>query len=256
MKHLWYPNPQHIPVVGHRGICAKYPENTLVSFAAAIELGVNLIEFDVNVTKDNQLVVIHDNTIDRTSNGAGLTRDYTLAELKKFDFGSHFSPAFQGAQIPTLREVLDLVMKAPDTLLLNVEIKDYTPECVDMTIAMLTEYGLTERVVIACFDAQVLRYVQENYPQYRTQGFPARNMKRHDERIYDHMFGMGIPIRTNDAQLQEDIAFAKSKGILAWLYIADTVESVQRCVDFGCDNITGNNPGVALKYLHSKGLHK
>ena len=78
MKELWYANEHHIPVLGHRGICAKYPENTMPSFAAAIALGVDLIEFYVNMTKDGQLVVIHDKKIDRTSYHQVLTRDYTL----------------------------------------------------------------------------------------------------------------------------------------------------------------------------------
>ena len=99
MKNLWYASENHIPVLGHRGIAAKFPENTLPSFEAAIDLGVDLIEFDINVTKDNELVVIHDNTIDRTSDRQGLTIDYTLAELKTFDF-SYGKEAFKGVTIP------------------------------------------------------------------------------------------------------------------------------------------------------------
>ncbi|MBQ8758543.1 MAG: glycerophosphodiester phosphodiesterase, partial [Clostridia bacterium] len=104
IKNLWYAREDHIPVLGHRGICAKYPENTMVSFEAAIALGVDLIEFDVNMTKDGELVVIHDNNIARTCDHEGLTRDYTLAELKSFDFGCKFSEKFKGTQIPTLKE--------------------------------------------------------------------------------------------------------------------------------------------------------
>lgn len=101
-KDLWYATPTHIPLLGHRGNRAQYPENTLVSFASAIDMGVDLIEFDVNLTKDEELVVIHDNSIDRTSDHTGLTRDYTLQELKSFDFGSWFGEKFRGTQIPTL----------------------------------------------------------------------------------------------------------------------------------------------------------
>ena len=256
---LWYANEHHIPVLGHRGICAKYPENTIPSFKAAIELGVDLIEFDVNMTKDGQLVVIHDNDIARTSDHQGLTRDYTLAELKSFDFSAKFKDTFAGVQIPTLREVLELVVASSDTLLLNVEIKDTAHETVDMTVAMLHEFGLADRAVIACFDAEIVRYTKAAHPEMRTQGFPGRYMKNFTEETYDCMFGMGIPISWKDCteeSIKADVAFAKSRGILAWLFIADTEEATERCVAYGTDNITGNNPEVALNTLRKMGLHK
>ncbi len=258
MKDLWYANEHHIPVLGHRGICAKYPENTLPSFEAAITLGVDLIEFDVNLTKDGHLVVIHDNTIDRTSDHQGRVRDHTLAQLKTFDF-SGGKPGFAGVQIPTLREVLELVVRSYDTLLLNVEIKDMDHAVVDQTIAMLREYGLSERAVIACFDAEIIRYVKAAHPEMRTQGFPGRYMKNFTEDTYDCMFGMGIPMHKaecTDEAVRADIDFARNRGILAWLYIADTEEAVRRCVAFGTDNITGNDPEVALTTLRKMGLHK
>ncbi len=259
IKDLWYARENHIPVLGHRGIRAKYPENTMVSFIAAIELGVDLIEFDVNLTKDGELVVIHDNTIDRTSDQTGRTRDYTLAELKSFDFGGKFGEEFVGTQIPTLREVLEYVAKNTETLLLNVEIKDYDHAVVDVTVAMLHELGLAERSVIACFNAEVVRYVKSAYPEMRTQGFPGRYMSNFTEETYDCMFGMGIPISWNgctDEQVAADIALARSKGILAWLFCADTPEAVERCVRLGMDNITGNDPAVALEVFRRLGLHE
>lgn len=259
IKKLWDPRPDSIPVLGHRGICAKYPENTLVSFAAAIDLGVDLIEFDVNVTKDGELVVIHDNEIDRTSNHTGLTRDYTLAELKTFDFGGWFGEEFKGAQIPTLREVLELVNSRSKTLILNVEIKDMTEEAVDKTTAMLTQYGLTDRCVIACFDAAVIRYTKAAHPEFRTQGFPGRYMQNFTPETYDCMFGMGIPISwggCTEEQIMADVAFANARGILPWLFAADTEEGVRLCVKCGTANITGNNPEVALTTLRKMGLHQ
>ena len=256
-KDLWYARENHIPVLGHRGICAKYPENTMVSFEAAISLGVDLIEFDVNVTKDNVLVVIHDNSIDRTTFETGLTRDYTLEELKSIDFGKKFNEKFSGETIPTLREVLNLA--APHSeLLLNIEIKDMNHSTVDDTIAMIREFGLEQRCVIACFDAEIVRYTKKAYPFMRVQGFPGRYMKNFTEDTYDCMFGMGIPIGWKDScdeVIKADIEFARSRGILAWLFCADTVEDVKRCVDYGCDNITGNNPEVALRTLREMNLH-
>lgn len=192
----------------------------------------------MNLTRDGELVVIHDNSIDRTSDHTGLTRDYTLAELKTFDFGVRFSENFKGTKIPTLREVLELVNSKSGTLLLNVEIKDMTHECVDKTVAMLHEYGLAERSVIACFDAAVIRYTKSAHPEMRTQGFPGRYMQNFTEETYDCMFGMGIPIGWGDCtdeKITADVKFARSRGILAWLFCADTPEAVRRCVGFGTD---------------------
>ena len=257
-KDLWYATGNHIPVLGHRGICEKYPENTMLSFRKAIDLGVDLIEYDVNMTKDGQLVVIHDSEIRRTSDHSGLTRNYTLEELKSFDFGGYFGEEFKGLQIPTLSEVLTLVKNSCPNLLMNVEIKDMTHETVDKTVEMLKQFGLADRSVIACFNAEIIRYTKTAFPEIRTQGFPGRYMINFTEETYDCMFGMGIPIHWGDdeASIRRDIAFAKERGILAWLFTADTEESVKYCVKLGADNITGNNPEIALTTLRALGKHR
>ena len=94
--NYWTQSENNIFVAARRGFCAKYPENTMLAFKKAIELGVDQIETDIRITKDNQLVLIHDATLDRTTNGSGKVCDYTLDELKQLDAGN-------GEQIPTLR---------------------------------------------------------------------------------------------------------------------------------------------------------
>lgn len=89
-------------IMGHRGAAALEPENTLVSIARAMEIGVDAVEIDVHLSKDGEIVVIHDSTVDRTTNGTGPVRSYTLREMKAFDAG-------KGETIPTLQEVMDLV---------------------------------------------------------------------------------------------------------------------------------------------------
>ena len=86
-----------ILVAGHRGMKTYFPENTLLSFAKALELKVDMLEFDLNLTKDKQVVVIHDNTLDRTTDGTGLVHDYTLAEIKQLDAGSWFGSKHRAA---------------------------------------------------------------------------------------------------------------------------------------------------------------
>ena len=107
-------------IIGHRGYPAKYPENTLAAFEAAIEAGAVMIELDVMLSRDRKVVVIHDATLDRTTNGKGSVADLTLAELKQLDAGSWFDAQFVGQQIPELSEVLDLVN---GRAYVNIEIK-------------------------------------------------------------------------------------------------------------------------------------
>lgn len=99
---------QNPKIIAHRGASGYCPENTISSVKKALEIGVDLVEIDVHLSKDGEVVVIHDETIDRTTNGEGLIADYTLEELKKLDAGTWFGEDFEGEQIPTFREVLEL----------------------------------------------------------------------------------------------------------------------------------------------------
>ena len=95
-------------ILAHRGANKHAPQNTIPAFLKAIELGADGVENDVHLTKDGELVICHNYTIDETSDGKGNISDYTLEELKKFDFGSYFSPDFAGTKIPTLHEFLEI----------------------------------------------------------------------------------------------------------------------------------------------------
>ena len=105
-------------IFAHRGARCAAPENTLPAFAVALDMGVAGIELDVHRSADGQLVVIHDFTVEKTTDGQGAVEALSAAELRRLDAGSHFSPAFAGVQIPLLEEVLELV---GDRCLLNVQ---------------------------------------------------------------------------------------------------------------------------------------
>jgi glycerophosphoryl diester phosphodiesterase len=121
-------------VVGHRGWRDKYPENTLVSFRAALDLGVDALEFDLHLSRDGHVVVIHDDTLDRTTDAKGPVQARTLAELKRLDAGGWLDPRFAGERVPTLEEALDLV---PPSVLLYAEVKDYRPEMVEKLVPLV-----------------------------------------------------------------------------------------------------------------------
>ncbi|BAL92117.1 putative glycerophosphoryl diester phosphodiesterase [Actinoplanes missouriensis 431] len=152
--------------VAHRGYAAAAPENTLPAFEAAVRAGATIVEFDVRVTADGVPVVIHDRTVDRTTTGRGRVWDLRWDEIAELDAGVRFSPAFAGARVPSLAEVLDLLRPAPPELL--VEIKSpATLDEVKTVIAELASRDLVERTVVQSFDPDVLRKAREIAPELR-----------------------------------------------------------------------------------------
>ena len=107
-------------ICAHRGANETHPENTLAAFREAVRLGAHMIEFDVQITKDKQLVIMHDKSVDRTTNGKGLVSDLTLSEIKKLDAGSWKSKDFIGEKVPTLKEALAVF---PKNIWLNIHLK-------------------------------------------------------------------------------------------------------------------------------------
>lgn len=139
-------------IVAHRGARSVAPENTLPAFAAALEMGVDGIELDVHLSRDGQLVVIHDFALEATTNGHGLVTTHTASELAALDAGSHFSPQFAGTGVPTLDEVFDLV---GDRCLVNVEIKSEEPEggpAADALVTLLRRRNLRDQVIVSSFN--------------------------------------------------------------------------------------------------------
>lgn len=245
-KLLFNKTDTDVVIAGHRGICALYPENTMLSFRKAIEAGVDQLEIDINMTKDRELIIMHDGRVDRTTEKSGPVRQYTLAEIKQMDAGSHKSYEFRGEQIPTLNELLDLV--APTEISLNVEIKDYTFETVDKTVRLLFDYGMQDRFVIASFDANIIQYAHQKFG-VMTQGFPDSMQGNFSNETRDHMYAVGIPMNRLTKQLCAEYV---ADGIQPWAWCPDTEEDVQKAVDCGARLITCNNPLPALKLLKNK----
>lgn len=165
MKH----NGETPMVFGHRGAAGHAPENTFASFQLAQRMGVDAIELDVRLTLDRQLVVIHDETLERTTNGSGFVREHTLSELKGLNAGWRFSLdnrtypfRDQSLQIPTLAEVL---CTFPD-LFFTLEMKDTSPTAADFVVAVCTQYDVLNRVSIASHeDWKFLLHVRSACPE-------------------------------------------------------------------------------------------
>lgn len=156
-------------IVGHRGVAGTYPENTRVSVQAAINLGLSWVEVDVQPTKDNVLVVCHDHTIDRCSNGKGRIDEYTLAELKQLDFGAWFDPRFAGETIMTLEELL--VLAAEHDLGLNIEVKvdkHDVASVVQQLKAQLDQSPLVaDKILLSSFSHDIILQLHQHCPGYK-----------------------------------------------------------------------------------------
>lgn len=155
---------QQTKVIAHRGSKGTHPENTLAAFQEALRVESDGIELDLHLTKDQQLVVIHDESVNRTTNGKGKVKDMTLYEIKQLDAGSSFSPAFKDEKIPSFQEVLDLLVKEDFKGLLNIELKtdhEPYPGIEEKVIQIMKQHKWLFQVVYSSFNYDSLIRMKE-----------------------------------------------------------------------------------------------
>jgi glycerophosphoryl diester phosphodiesterase len=151
-------------VIAHRGASAYYPENTIESFQGAIAMGADMVELDVQLSRDGEVVVFHDEKLSRCTNGKGRIADYTLMELKKLDAGTWFSKEYKDAKIPTLIEALTL---CKDKIAVNVEIKteaiteNISGGIEEKSMNIVEMKGMWEHVVFSSFDPRAIKHLKE-----------------------------------------------------------------------------------------------
>ena len=241
-------NPKII-VEGHRGYCARYPENTLVSYHAALELGVDAVEFDVWLTADKVPVLMHDGNCRRTCGVNRHLRDMTLAEVRELDAGyaEKFGDTYlgQGIGVPTLEEALELFARERPTVKLGVEIKEYTEETVDLTVALLKKYGFFDTCWFYAFNARTIKYIKTQY-NGRTMGYPDVQMKENFAGLYEYYDEIGLSMAFVHSEL---CPFYISKGMPVHMYCADNISDVELCIELGADLITANDPIPLMKRL-------
>lgn len=156
------PNPS---IIAHRGSSTHAPENTIAAFELAVAQNADGIELDVKLCADGQIIVIHDQIVDRTSNGSGKVLDLSLAALKELDAGSWFSPDFVGESIPTLREVFEAVGKKT---FINIELTNYASirdELPDKVIDLVRKHNMEGSVLFSSFNPLALRRVHKLLPE-------------------------------------------------------------------------------------------
>lgn len=245
--------------IAHRGASAAAPPNTLAAFEKAIELGADGIEFDVHFSADGVPVVIHDFTVDATTDGSGRVADLTLAQLKQLDAGTRFDPAFTGERIPTLDEVLEAVSGRRGwggELLLNIELKTTSPGDNGLERAVITlveQHSLSRRVLFSSFNPFSLRRAKRIAPH-----IPAGL-------LYDQ--GLSLPLRRAwlaflaphearhphykmvDARY---MAWARRRGYRVNTWTVDDPAEMRRLVGLGVNGIITNVPDVLRSVLESQ----
>lgn len=163
-------------VIAHRGGASLAPENTLAAFRNAIALGVDMIEIDVHLSKDGHVIVIHDNTVDRTTNGHGRIADLTLAEIKELDAGKKFSEKFAGEKVPTLEETME-TLNGKAQLLIEIK-KDHDslyPDLEEKVVEIIHRYDAGKWTVVQSFNKHSVEKVQKADPSLRTFYLLGRN---------------------------------------------------------------------------------
>ena len=226
-------------IIAHRGASAHAPENTLAAFQLALEQGSDGIELDVMLSRDGELVVIHDDTVDRTTNGAGSVKDMTLAELQMLDAGDH-------EKIPSLSEVFDLV---GGKFLINIELKNYSTlfDALPIEVAKLVESrGLADSIIISSFNPINLPRFKRRLPEISvgllTQPQQARrwlwNLFRYDAL---HPYFSDV-----DAAL---VAEMHDRGKAVNVWTCDDPEELRRLAALGVDSIITNAPDHTREVL-------
>ncbi|MBY5035206.1 glycerophosphodiester phosphodiesterase [Streptococcus gallolyticus] len=165
-------------IVAHRGSRIDRPENTLIAFEEAVRVGADGIELDVQFTKDKEVIVLHDLTVDRTTNGRGIVADFPLAELKTLDAGSWFGPEFADQTIPTLQEVLDLLQELDFHGSLNIELKtaDVAYEGIEKAIhSIVTSRNWNFSVMYSSFNLRSLYKMHHLEPKAEKAYLVSKN---------------------------------------------------------------------------------
>ncbi|OAS17647.1 glycerophosphodiester phosphodiesterase [Paenibacillus oryzisoli] len=236
-------------IIGHRGAAGEAPENTLASFELALEQGAQAIELDVHITKDGEIVVCHDGTLDRTTNGSGLICQQQWADIQKLDAGAWFSDKFAGERIPLLSEVFDLV---PKGTLINVEVKyAYEGRMESALLAFLRGVDRNEDVVISSFDHKVIQRLKRAEPALKVGLLYAANLIDHG--AYAKLLEVEVySLHPHHHSFEgSDIALATADGLAVYPYTVNELSDYQRMIDAGVTGIITDFPGRLKAYLNS-----
>lgn len=235
-------------VFGHRGASEYAPENTMEAFKLAYDMGADGLELDIHLTKDGQPVVIHDSTIDRTSDGKGQVEDLTYEELLKYDFSYKFAGQYRNVKIPLLKDVLEFVKETD--LILNIEIKfgaNRNNSIEEKTVSLIKKYDLTQKIIISSFDHISLFKTKEICPNLVTAPLYSCVLYRPWE--YAKTFGAtGLHPYAGAVDKELIIGCQKSDMFVNVWTVNNPVE-IQKFIDLSLDGIITNVPDLARQLV-------
>jgi len=236
----------------HRGASHEAPANTLAAFLLAVDLGAEGIELDVHLSKDGELVVIHDFDVSATTDGQGLVRAKTLAELKELDAGGRFDPVFAGQRIPTLQEVIDAVGRR---LLLNIElkVKSWGDGCLAAKVVRLVEQnGLVDRVVLSSFNPLAVWRVKQRNPQIATGLLYAQDMPLFLRKAWLRKLVRPTALHPHYTMVDAHyVWWANRQGYRVNVWTADDPADMGRLMRHGVDIIITNRPDLLREVLQA-----
>ncbi|MGB7874041.1 MAG: glycerophosphodiester phosphodiesterase family protein [Anaerolineales bacterium] len=240
-------------ILAHRGASVEAPENTLAAFELALEQGAHGVELDAKLTVDGEVVVIHDPTVDRTTQGRGRVSQLTLAALQELDAGSFFSEKYSGEKIPTLARVFEAI---GDRALINVELTNYkTPRdgLANKVCGLVKRFGLEERILFSSFLPSNLKRTRSLLP-----GIP-RGLLALDgwpgwwARSFGFNFGDYQALHPNlrDTTPQQ-IARVHRLKRRVYVYTVNAVEDMRHLINWGVDGLITDNPKLAMDVISKK----
>lgn len=248
---------RHVFVIGHRGAASQAPENTMPSFVRAMKAGADFIEMDVRRTRDSVLVILHDDTVDRTTDSTGQVSEFTLSELRGMDAGSWYSAAFKGTKIPTLEEVLDI---ANARISVAVEVK--VPGVEGDIVNILTRYHMMhDSMILVGNNEQVARNVRTIEPSASIQGdvnFSDRTPDKEKlEASIDKLLSSSVNIASvhkSNPALRELVGVCHRRGLLVNAWPVNETCEILKCLELGVDFLTTDNPELAIAMLRKEGF--
>ena len=237
--------------IAHRGASGLAPENTLAAVARALEIGVDLVEIDIHLTADGHPVVIHDRTVDRTTDGTGPVDTLTLAQVRELDAGSWFGDSFKGERVPTLEEVLDLVGRQA---LVLIEAK--TEEAAERAVAVIRALRAQSRVVMQSFHGTAVRAVNRLDRRIPTAFLMTGSEAtlRRKTGVVRRVLRLGanaLALRYTAARPELVQMFAR-RAMGFWVWTVDEEEEMREMVEMGVGGIITNHPERLRKVLEAE----
>jgi len=232
--------------IAHRGAKGEAPENTLAAFRLGVDQGCDAIELDIHLSKDGELIVIHDATLDRTTDMTGRVHELTVEEIKQADAGRWFHESFAGERVPLLEEVFDAV---PPHIMINVEIKDsYGRKLEQALVELMKRKNRVDQVVVSSFDHKSLLFLKLLEPEVRLGLLYDVNLGRHSGLVST----IGAPVYSLHPNFKridkEDVRDAVEQGLQVYPYTINREEDMLQAIEYGVSGIITDYP-ARLKAL-------